>query len=277
MFQYAAAKAHAVRNDTALKLDRSYIKFYEKNRELAINALRIDARIGHRRKPSDWAVANQQRDEWICRLRFRASMTVREQSHRYDATLRDAPGSAYMIGYWQAEQYFTEIADQLREQFVPRRLSAAATAMASQIAAAGNPVSIHVRRGDLVKNPETQRLHGLCSADYYARAAELITDRTGPATFFVFSDDPDWCKTELRLPSDPVIASGATAAHEDLHLQTLCDHHVTANSSFSWWGAWLGEQEQTVTVAPDFLVKELPIDTRDFFPDRWVQLPQSAA
>jgi hypothetical protein len=121
-----------------------------------------------------------------------------------------------------------------------------------------------------VSNPTTTRLHGLLDADYYNRAARMIAERIGEATYFVFSDDPAWCRANLDLPGNSLVVSGETAAYEDVHLISLCDHSVTANSSFSWWGSWLGEGPDTIVVAPKNWFAEFDLDTRDLVPSRWL-------
>lgn len=133
-------------------------------------------------------------------------------------------------------------------------LNAANLDMLEQIRAAGETaVSVHVRRGDYV-NASTQSVFGLCSPDYYKRATRLIAEKTGkPLHLFVFSDDPEWVRNEFRadFPLTPVSINSPDDGHLDINLMRHCRHAVTANSTFSWWGAWLIPHEDAVVVSPE--------------------------
>ena len=108
--------------------------------------------------------------------------------------------------------------------------------------------------------------------EYYSNAAELIGESAGDCSYFVFSDEPDWCRENLVLPGPMEVLSGATTAAEDIHLIARCEHAIIANSSYSWWGAWLGENDSSVIVAPVKWTDELVHDSRDKVPDRWHRL-----
>lgn len=270
MFQYAAGRSLAHRHGARLRLDPSYIGF-EAHREFALDTLSIEAKVSRRRKVPAAVFDRTVIDERIARLRF-AARIERERKHTFNPEFEQAPANAYLIGYWQCERYFAPVAEEIRAEFRPRSLSAVARETAAQIEAAPSSVAVHVRRGDYISNTETNRLLGVCSAGFYERAAEVVGQRCGDATFWVFSDDPDWCAENLRLPGETTIVSGRTAAHEDLHLMTLCHHNIIANSSFSWWGAWLGERESSVVVAPKKWFDEIPVDYSEIVPERWCRI-----
>ena len=135
-------------------------------------------------------------------------------------------------------------------------------------------IILPLRRGDYVSNPETRRVHGVCNLDYYRQCISLITERITNPLFFVFSDDPGWIIEKLRLdyPTTFVIHNDAARNYEDLRLMSLCRHHIIANSSFSWWGAWLCTCPGKIVMAPKRWFKELSRDTRDLLPESWQRI-----
>ena len=102
-------------------------------------------------------------------------------------------------------------------------------------------VSLHVRRGDYASNPKTTSTHGLCSLDYYRAAVTHVASKVENPEFFIFSDDIDWVRANLQLdfPHHFVAHNQGATSYNDMRLMSLCSHHVIANSSFSWWAAWL--------------------------------------
>lgn len=162
-----------------------------------------------------------------------------------------ADGS-YVSGYFFSEQYFTPYADDVRRllAFPPLRL-AASRGLADRIAAVP-AVSVHVRRGDYT-GPAGRAFAGVCDLDYYRRALAAVGERVDDPHYFVFSDDIPWCRANLPAPAGHVTFvdhTDAATALDDLQLMSRCRHHVIANSTFSWWGAWLDPQPDKLVVAP---------------------------
>jgi hypothetical protein len=180
---------------------------------------------------------------------------------------------ARLEGYFQSERYFEDVAEVIRADFTPPadelgRLDD----LASRLLPSGPKVALHVRRGDYT-NPATMAVHGLMGPEYYARARHLLAERTGPSAVCVFTDDPAWVRANLGLPADSVFVSEHTrSAVEDLILMSRCSHHITANSSFSWWGAWLNPKPDKVVVTPSrWFQPTSGLDTRDLRPAGWLQ------
>jgi hypothetical protein len=142
-------------------------------------------------------------------------------------------------------------------------------------------VSVHVRRGDYVTDPAANRVHGTCGSEYYERAAELLCEQVTSPRFFVFSDDPEAARRELRMPGPAEFIDGNVGQRdwEDLRLMTSCRHHIIANSTFSWWGAWLAHHDEQVVAAPHawFRPGAKPGHcVRDLIPQSWmlVEVPR---
>jgi hypothetical protein len=110
--------------------------------------------------------------------------------------------------------------------------------------------------------------------DYYRRAVDVILQQCRGAHFFVFSDDPDWARANVEVPAPLhfVTHNSARPDFEDLRLMSLCRHHIIANSSFSWWGAWLNGGSGKVVVAPTQWFIDPRIDTRDLIPPGWIRV-----
>lgn len=198
---------------------------------------------------------------------------VVEPGFRYWPGLRDVPTDCYLSGYWQSARYFEPCADRIRHDFAFRMpLDRRNGELAGEIAAVP-AVSVHVRRGDYVSNPRAHATHGLCPPAYYAAAMQFIRAREPDAQFFVFSDDMPWVKS--HLPADFccrfVDHNQGQDSHIDMRLMSLCRHHVVANSSFSWWGAWLSTNPGKVVVAPRrwFAIDK---DDTDLIPSDWIRL-----
>lgn len=179
--------------------------------------------------------------------------------------------NSYLQGYWQSEHYFEEVADQVRQAFHFRLpLPPADEALAQQIQSTRS-VSVHVRRGDYLKKRRIED-YNVCSENYYRRAIEAIQAQVKQPVFYVFSDDPDWCKAQAFFPSDTIFVSGHEGpdAYLDMQLMSLCRHHIIANSSFSWWGAWLGQAKDSLTIAPNTWFRNRP--RPDILPSNWMTI-----
>nr|VFK65587.1 MAG: Glycosyl transferase family 11 [Candidatus Kentron sp. TUN] len=134
---------------------------------------------------------------------------------------------------------------------------------------------MHIRRGDYVSDKEANTLIGTCSLDYYQRAVRLLQERIeSNPRFYVFSDDPDWVQANLRLDGQMHIVrhNNTDTNFEDLRLMSACSHHIIANSTFSWWGAWLNPSPQKIVIAPARWFKSDKLDDRDLIPSSWLRI-----
>ena len=197
-----------------------------------------------------------------------------ERSFDFDPRFPECGAQTYLVGYWQSERYFASVADLVRQELTYQRAPDAANARWLARIRAANAVCVHVRRGDYLL-PAHFRHHGLCSAEYYRRAVGLMRERFADPQFFVFSDDWSWCRKHLA-DDDMVIvdANKPDAGQEELRLMAACRHHVIANSSLSWWGAWLAATADQIVVAPTPWFTHRPA-TPDLFPAGWVTLPRA--
>ncbi|SHI43784.1 Glycosyl transferase family 11 [Shimia gijangensis] len=192
----------------------------------------------------------------------------REKDLGYNSGFAQWTDNSYLHGYWQSEQYFAEIADHLRQVFQPTPAPSPENAAIADHINLTTSVSLHVRRGDYL----AVGAHGVCSEDYYNAAIEHIAARQiGRPTIFVFSDDPQWAHDNLPLRFEKVVVdiNGPKTDFEDLRLMSLCQHNIIANSSFSWWGAWLNNNPEKIVAAPTDWFAAKGMQNPDILPNDW--------
>jgi hypothetical protein len=271
MFQYAAARAVAARTSSQLELDI---------RPLLASGERCYGLDAFRLRPPPEIIADGQPPRRHGRIRryinslLWGERVFRESGFRYDPAVLSINPNLRMEGYFQSEHYFADIAPAVREDFTPREdLLAEINLLADKLIPSGPCVSLHVRRGDYT-NPATMAVHGLLDAPYYEKALRLVVERIGQALpICVFTDDPAWVRANLTLPGELSFISEHTRTPlQDLILMSRCTHHITANSSFSWWGAWLNPNQDKMVVTPrEWFRASSGLDTRDLRPDGWLQ------
>lgn len=272
MFQYAAGRALALRRGVPFRVDRRGFASY-KTHAFGLDCFRADVKDA----PADQlpGAAAESRINRLLRPFLRGPVRVHpEKAFTFDPQVLALPDNTYLDGYWQSEQYFNDQAAAIREDFTVRHPPSAENQRWLERIAASNAVSLHVRRGDYVTNPSANAVHGTCDLDYYRRAVDHLRNASGadPA-IFVFSDDPDWVAANLQLPFDMHLVRNNDAAtnYEDLRLMSACRHHVIANSSFSWWGAWLDPAPDKIVVAPKRWFRSDEMDDTDLIPAAWVR------
>ena len=279
MFQYATGRSVALRYGVPLLLDASGFANYDL-RHYELDAMDIAGCLATRSQLLDVGIGLTQ-PTLIASIKkhfglSRSFNKLKEASFTYDSRIEKATSDVYLDGYWQSERYFAAISDLLRKEFSLRELANEGNvAMAGQIVALGkNAVSLHVRRGDYVNNARTAQYHGVCSTEYYRQAANYIGARVEAPHFFVFSDDHAWVRESLNLPYPMTLVDVNTADRGvwDMALMKLCRHHIIANSSFSWWGAWLNPHLDKIVVCPQRWFSAATHDTSDLIPQSWIRL-----
>jgi len=274
MFQYAAGRAVACRNQTQLKLDvsaleRDAARSYRLHHFNIVESFASRDEVARFTKRDLWHRVSRRVERYLLPAYKRA--VIAERSFRFDPDIMRVRGRVRLVGYWQSEKYFKDIEQAIRQDFTFRGTPDSENQELARMIANTNSVSLHVRRGDYVSNPRFIRLYCACPLEYYRTAAAEVANRVNDPHLFVFSDDMDWARAKLRLehPTTFVAHNGAHKDYEDLRLMSLCRHHIIANSSFSWWGAWLCTHPEKIVMAPKRWFKEPSGDTRDLIPDSW--------
>ena len=270
LFQYAIARRLASETGQPFKLD---ITEYETDalRAFALRPFNVRQDIAtleeiDRLRPRAGG--------FLQNLRYSQTWIRERLPYAFDPRVVQARGDVYLEGYWANEDYFKSIDSVIRQEFTVKTEPDAANAAAARVMASVASVCVHVRRGDYATDPHTSAFHGLAPLDYYREAAARISATVRDPHFFVFSDDPDWVEQNLRFEHEMtyVTHNGADRDYEDLRLMALCRHHIIANSSFSWWGAWLGQSPGQQVFAPARWLNQPEIDTTHATPARWIRL-----
>lgn len=273
MFQYAAGRALAQRLGVEIRIDRRGFADYQ------THAFGLQHFAANPRDASPKDLPRMQRESRFNRLLRRfgggAIRVFGEPSFHFTPDVLTLPDGTYLDGYWQSEQYFVDVEQTIREDFRILTPPSAENLVWLDKINSVRSVSLHVRRGDYVNSPSASAVHGACDLDYYRRGVEEVAKRAGnDIELFVFSDDPDWAAEKLRLqyPTHFVRHNNADTNYEDLRLMSACQHHVIANSTFSWWGAWLDPRLDSIVVAPQQWFRSDKLDARDLVPARWVRV-----
>jgi hypothetical protein len=274
MFQYAAARSLSARIGSSLELDLSWFGT-DPDRQYALAPFSISANI-YKSQTNVEGVGG-----WMAkvarRLRF-ASLdglpVFSEASFLYDSRIEKVNSPVFLDGYFQTEKYFASIRRDIVDDFFLKTLPIPAAIEVLNQIASKDAICVHIRRGDYITNPTANAYHGVCSLDYYRDGIRYISSNLGNPHCFVFSDDPDWVRENFNIdiPATLVDFNRADQAHEDLRLMAACKHFVVANSSLSWWGAWLGKDANKIVVAPAKWFATNHIDTTDLIPSDWLRL-----
>jgi len=281
MFQYAAGKSLAHLRNTALKTDLSFLEadtkgaYTKRNYELGI--FKLENKFVTKSEIAPFVEKGKSRLARVVGRLLPAlsnKMYAAESGHDYQAGFINFPAEAYLDGFWQSEKYFSSIAEIIRKDFTfkypPEGLN---LDLASKIGSV-NSVSLHVRRGDYVKNQAVLEFHGTCSPEYYKKGVKHISDKIKDMHLFIFSDDTDWCRQNLvfDLPCTYIDHNTGAKSYEDMRLMSLCKHHIIANSSFSWWGAWLNPSKEKIVIAPEKWFATADHKAKDIYPSAWIKL-----
>ena len=279
MFQYALGRRLADRLHVPLKLDITGFRVYDLHR-YSLWALNIREDLA---TDVEVAQATGGRTARVRRLMSRtipvlparSRRHIRESSFAFDPRVLEARDRSYLDGYWQSDKYFAGSEERLRVEFSLRAPLQGQDLEVAQQMRQRPSVSLHVRRGDYVSNQETSQIYGVCDAGYYERCIAYLAARLENPAFFVFSDEPDWARENLDIPYRTTVVSHNDASRnfDDLHLMSICDHHIIANSSFSWWGAWLNPEPSKMVLMPTCWFRDHePEATADIRPAGWIAL-----
>jgi hypothetical protein len=181
--------------------------------------------------------------------------------------------NCYLSGVWQSEKYFKDMENIIRKEFTLREDVTKKTEDWINKIETTHSVSIHIRRGDYISNKKTIQKHGVCPIEYYTKAVQFVSGKLQDPKFFVFSDDVEWAKNNLVINYQTYFVSDINIPdYEEIIIMSKCKHNIIANSSFSWWGAWLNENKNKIVIAPKKWFSSNYTDTKDLIPQNWIRL-----
>lgn len=273
MFQYATAKALSVKRNIpfAVTFDDPY-QFAK--REYALDCFNMPVIFANPKLLRSSAPATGVRRGIMKILRLNADKRLfqEKQYYHFDESIFTAADETYFRGFWQSYLYFTDIRKNLLNDFSFKyKLDAGKQKLLNSIVTSQS-VSLHIRRGDYVEVQRTNTIHGTCDLTYYDKAVEAVRSQVQSPKYFVFSDDIAWVKQNLSIDGDVVFVSDTNSvnAYDDMRLMAACRHNIIANSSYSWWGAWLGNQEEKVVVCPAYWTSTHKTTEIDLIPKNWI-------
>jgi hypothetical protein len=274
LFQYAAGRSLAHHLGTTLKLDISAFRKYTLH-AYGLNQWNIQEDIAVDREVEIFRL-KEVISRWTRKITgARPGYTVfREKHFHFCPDIFSVTGNVMLMGYWQSEKYFLNIEEEIRKEIVVKTPQLGKDLEIYGKINETDSISLHVRRLDYVTNAATSQTHGTCSLEYYNRSVDLISQRVKAPHVFVFSDDSRWAREHLRIPC-PVSYlehNDASRNFEDLRLMSQCKHNIIANSTFSWWGAWLNANPGKVVCAPARWFSDPRHDTRDIYPEGWLKI-----
>ncbi|MEJ0054748.1 MAG: alpha-1,2-fucosyltransferase [Bacteroidota bacterium] len=277
MFQYALAKHYQSQNI------RTYLdlEFYDNSEHAAIRSFSLSVfsitvpilPLFYKRylysQKAIWKIARK-----VLRLSFEF---VHESGHNFNDKYLHLTHHAVVTGYFQSQKYFDHIREEIVNDFnINQSLSSRNLGYLETIKKSES-VSLHIRRGDYASNQATQEKHGVLPSSYYMAAIKIVNNKIMNAEYFVFTDDVSWVKENLgAVLNQFTIVEGNSSenAWQDLFLMSQCRHAITANSSFSWWGAWLNKNPAKLVIAPEAWCADPQLNAQmgDVVPENWIKI-----
>jgi hypothetical protein len=279
MFQYAAGRALTLANDSQYLVDLSDFSSYHLHNGFELSRVfNVDVKRAELASVSEmlgWR-ANHLVKKVLKRPQFiwlKGNKFVVEPHFNYWPDFFNLTEDCYLSGYWQSEHYFDAFQHTIRNDFTFREPLQGKNAELALIISKTHSISLHVRRGDYVSDSKTGHIMDICSLEYYRKAIDYIAERIECPIFYVFSDDIAWVRQNLSMnfPCTYIDHNVQAESYRDMQLMSLCQHHIIANSSFSWWGAWLNPSPNKLVVAPKTWFRN-GNDDKDLIPAEWVRL-----
>ena len=271
LFQYAAGRSLSLHHQTELKLDISEFDTY-KLRNFDLNAFQFQYEVAEQDEIAKFSNRSFFKKVMDRIGPYSKRTFFREKYFHFHQDFLKYPSNSYLKGYWQSEKYFLPAKDIIKKDLTFKKEYIENVASFAKQIANKNTVSLHIRRGDY-SNKVVYEMHGIIPVEYYLKAVDLIKDKTSEIKLLIFSDDIEWTKKHFNFPNTEFVSGDISKTHfEDLYLMSVCKHNIIANSSFSWWGAWLNENPDKIVIAPKNWFNKGPKDTYDLYPEGWITI-----
>ncbi len=282
LFQYAAGRALSVVNNTELCFD--IIPLYSKlqlstlasYRKFELDVFSIQANTNDFFFKNKYLYPIGKLQFFLNRYYNRWKYSYyRETDFAFDPVVLEMPDNTYLDGHFQSEKYFKSIESIISKELTFKLPLTDENNFWKQKIENSLAVSIHIRRGDYASLQKNLRKHGVVPLDYYYRAIRYLSAKITNPVFFIFTDDTDWVKDNFKCDFPFYIIENnnhAETSYADMHLMSLCSHQIIANSTFSWWGAWLNANPEKIVIAPENWFVDSSIDSKDIYPPEWIKL-----
>lgn len=275
MYVYAAAKSLAKHHNTELKLDTSHLRSWPKleksggDWEPELKRFNISSEIATRKEVRRFILRTRFRltDKIIGRFKLFERDVYRFPTSGSIEDFFNLPNNIYLKGYLGDEKFFKSIKSRIKREFTLKEENKKKIKLLLDKISKENSVSIHVRRGDLIKIGAL-----VLSPDYYKKAIEKIKKKVKNTKFYVFSDDIWWCKENFKNFGIKFNFIHGTKGWEDLELMRDCKHNILANSALSWWAGYLNPNPRKIVIAPEPFTHWVSKDNYDNLPKKWVRI-----
>ena len=278
MFQYAAARSLSMRLNTEMYFDLSWfsnIPSSDTKRWYELDCFDIDIKsiditkynviskgLGRSAKIKQYLKAANRKVLW----------SFESPDQKYLDEFSSLNGNIYLDGWFTSEKYFMSIRDQLLKDFKYKQKMSPENKKIIDKILSTNSVSLHVRRGDYISNKGASKWHGTSNIEYYKDAIDLAESKIVNPIFYIFSDDISWCKKNIKIQTEHHYIEGNKKGADDMRLMMQCKNNIIANSTFSWWGAWLNNDVNKLVIAPKKWLEDSSVDTSDIIPEGWIRI-----
>jgi hypothetical protein len=260
MYQYAAGRVLSLKLNTGLYFDLDWFELIKGRADVVQYTYELDVFGINPKKLT---------------LKDRASLTIneptvfKEDGYGYQPKFENLTGNVILDGYWQSYKYFENYRPQLLEDFDFASPLSRHGKEKYELINSSQSISLHIRRVDYAKVKSINEVHGLMPISYYRNAVNDIKKSIKDPSLFIFSNDLEWCKQHINFNLPTIFMEDSTSGLEDMRLMAACKHNIIANSSFSWWAAWLNQNSNKLVYAPRNWFKSLDSNIDDRIPKNW--------
>lgn len=270
LFQYAFARYYGISKKENVKLDNGFnLNKHDTYRQYSLNNFNIALDIANK---DEVLSAKYPYGPFSKLMRLIRWKMLGKYNIDFDKNILNSK-LKYFEGYWQNYKYLGPVRETLLKELtlkesIEEKFSKLLISMSET-----NSVSIHIRRGDYVNNPKTKEAHCTFGLEYYTDAIKLITSKINQPSFFIFSDDIDWAKNNLAIDFPTTFVSNPNIKdYEELVLMSKCKNNIIANSSFSFWSAWLNQNPNKIVIAPKKWNNKFVKEYEDMLPTEWLKI-----
>jgi hypothetical protein len=278
MFQYAFGKALSLKYNRKLFIDKSY--FDEENYPYDLHSNHYPYKLDLYNIHEDFIPSTISKYQKIISLKrlykltnplvnhFAKNLPVYFNKRNFTFNNLKKTNYAFLNGHWQNYDIIVDYKNEIRKIFELRDITEKAKQTLDDINLS-NSISVHFRKGDYLSNPKFKAVYAHCNADYYRNAMVKIRGKVDNPKYFIFSDNMDWVKNNINISDNMYFVSDAVSDYEQQYLMSQCKNNIIANSSFSWWGAWLNKYDNKIVIAPKKWFANFERDNDVFYPINW--------
>ncbi len=281
MFQYAFGKQLAMQNNTQLVLALSYIqsklpfKKWATPMQYELDIFNLHTQLENNIFQANYLYPFAKTEHILRNFRNKQKLNVlSEKQFEYNPTYLQTQDNSYVIGNFQSEKYFTSIQDIIRKDFQFKKPLETENEQWKKKIENCHSISLHIRRGDYLSIAKNASKFSQLSLQYYQDAIKYISNKIEKPIFFIFSDDSEWVKANVKTDFQMHFIDNNKGKnnYRDMQLMSCCKHNIIANSTFSWWGAWLNNNQDKMVIAPNAWFADVSINSQDIIPSKWIKL-----